>query len=123
MINGIKVMVGVFPMFGRIQLFALFSGTVSLLAPSQVSKEWILTHGIANLQVPFDMGSFRTLPLVIGGGSPWFFSFVQHAGDVLNMLLEVNFDEAKTLAVWARLWLSRRADRYRLWILSMGIVT
>ena len=66
-------MVGVFPMFGRIQLFALFSGTVSLLAPSQVSKEWILTHGIANLQVPFDMGSFRTLPLVIGGGSPWFF--------------------------------------------------
>jgi len=116
-------MVGVFPMFGRIQLFALFSGTVSLLAPSQVSKEWILTHGIANLQVPFDMGSFRTLPLVIGGGSPWFFSFVQHAGDVLNMLLEVNFDEAKTLAVWARLWLSRRADRYRLWILSMGIVT
>ena len=80
LINGIKVMVGVFPMFGRIQMFALFSGTVSLLAPSQVSKEWILTHGIANLQVPFDMGSFRTLPLVIGGGSPWFFSFVQHAG-------------------------------------------
>lgn len=25
----------------------------------KVSKEWILTHGIANLQVPFDMGSFR----------------------------------------------------------------
>lgn len=72
-------MAGVFPMFGWLQMFALFSGTVSLLAPfAQVSKEWILTHGIANLQVPFDMGSFRTLPLVIGGGSPWCFSFVQH---------------------------------------------
>ncbi|CAE7569616.1 unnamed protein product, partial [Symbiodinium natans] len=25
----------------------------------KVTKDWILTHGIANMQVPFDMGSFR----------------------------------------------------------------
>lgn len=25
----------------------------------KVTKDWILTHGLANLQVPFDMGSFR----------------------------------------------------------------
>ncbi|CAJ1342462.1 unnamed protein product [Effrenium voratum] len=25
----------------------------------KVTRDWILTHGIASLQVPFDMGSFR----------------------------------------------------------------
>ena len=113
LINGIKVMVGVLPMFGRIQMFALFSGTVSLLAPfAQVSKEWILTHGIANLQVPFDMGSFRTLPLVIGGNMPG-----MYWRDAIGGQLWWSQDPGSFGST-----LAEQKSWYRLWILRMGIV-
>ena len=98
------------------------SPDIAVFRLCQVSKEWILTHGIANLQVPFDMGSFRTLPLVIGDSFSWLLACA--ACDVLSMPLEVMFlIKPRPWLFGLHFWLSRRADSYGLWVLSMGSVT
>eukprot|EP00391_Amoebophrya_sp_Ameob2_P005140 CAMPEP_0178988730 /NCGR_PEP_ID=MMETSP0795-20121207/3965_1 /TAXON_ID=88552 /ORGANISM="Amoebophrya sp., Strain Ameob2" /LENGTH=776 /DNA_ID=CAMNT_0020680021 /DNA_START=87 /DNA_END=2418 /DNA_ORIENTATION=+ len=60
-----------------------------------VTKEWILKHGIGNMQIPLDLGTYRKLKLAAEGGKSSFAVDVVFHPSMIELFMNEDFNSSK----------------------------